>query len=61
MEGRAKVTELNPEPPEMMPDYTPNVDFFKHNLRKGAVEFGSMSSRKPNVNKVYDKGMTFYT
>lgn len=61
MEGRDKVPSLNPEPNEMMPDYAPNVEHFKLSLRKGAVNFGSMSNRKTNMNKVYDKGTTFYT
>ena len=28
-EGREKVTSLYPEPLEMSPDYTPNVEYFK--------------------------------
>lgn len=61
VEGREKFTSLNPEPQEMSPDYTPNVEYFKANLRKGAVVFGSMSSRKPNMNKTYSAGHSFYT
>lgn len=60
-EGRAQVPSLNPEPHEMMPDYTTNVEYFKKNLRQGAVKFGSMSSRKPNINKNYSLDRTFYT
>jgi len=44
----------------MMPDYTPNVEYFKKNLRKGAVKFGSMSSTA-NINKNYNLDRTFYT
>lgn len=60
-EGREKFTTLDPEPLEMQPDYTPNVEYFKTNLRKGAVEFGSMSERRPNMNKTYGDDKTFYT
>ena len=60
-EGREKFTTLDPEPLEMQPDYMPNVEYFKTNLRKGAVEFGSMSERRPNMNKTYGDDKTFYT
>ena len=58
--GREKETELNPEPEEFSPDYNPNKDRFKKNLRLGAVSFDGMSSRKPNLNKTYDKTQTYY-
>lgn len=45
----------------MMPDYHPNIEYFQKSLRKGAVRFGSMSSRTPNVNKIFGKANTFYT
>jgi len=45
----------------MMPDYNPNVEFYKKNLGQGAVIFGSMSDRRPNINKNYNADRTFYT
>ena len=60
-EGREKITKLNPEPHEMMPDYRPNVEYVSKSLRKGAVKFGSMSARRPNMNKTYWRPWTFYT
>ena len=59
-QGRAKEPDLNPEPEEFSPDYNPNKDRFKKNLRMGAVKFDSMSSRKPNINKTYDKTQIYY-
>ena len=59
-QGRERTTELNPEPEEFSPDYDPNKDQYKKNLRLGAVSFDGMSSRKPNMNKTYDKTQTFY-
>ena len=60
-QGRDKIASLNPEPHEMMPDYKPNVEYVSKSLRKGAVKFGSMSTRRPNINKTYGKSSTFYT
>ena len=45
VEGRERITSLNPKPPEMQPDYLPNTEYNKISLRKGAVVFGSMSAR----------------
>ena len=45
VQGREKTTELNPEPEEFSPDYNPNKDRFKKNLRLGAVSFDGMSTR----------------
>jgi len=61
MEGRDKIPKENPEPHEMMPDYRPNAEYVKKNLRQGAVKFGSMSDRKPNLNKTYWQSNPFYT
>lgn len=61
VEGREKITKLNPEPHEMMPDYRPNKEYVSKNLRKGAIKFGSMSARKPNLNQTYWQQHTFYT
>ena len=59
-QGREREPWLNPEPEEFSPDYHPNKDRFKQNLRLGAVKFDGMSSRKPNVNKTYDKTQIYY-
>ena len=61
IEGRERIDRFNPEPLEMQPDYQPNVEYFAKSLSKGAVRFGSMSCRTPNVNKTYGKANTFYT
>ena len=61
IEGREKFTSLYPEPPEMSPDYEANALYFMANLRKGAVKFGSMSARKPNLNKTYGTDNAFFT
>ena len=61
VEGRERITSLNPRPPEMQPDYLPNTEYNKTSLSKGAVIFGSMSSRKPNINKTYGTPQTYYT
>ena len=60
LEGREKVPSLYPDPPEISPDYNANVLYYKQNLRKGAIEFQSMSSRKPNMNKTYGYSRQFY-
>ena len=61
VEGRERITRLNPQPQEMQPDYLPNTEYNKKSLTKGAVVFGSMSSRKPNINKTYGTPQTYYT
>ena len=60
-QGREKIASLNPEPHEMMPDYNSNFEYVNKSLRKGAVKFGSMSARRPNVNTTYGMSRTFYT
>ena len=59
-QGRVRETELDPAPAEFAPDYNPNKDRLKPSLRLGAVKFDGMSSRKPNVNKTYDKTQAYY-
>ena len=59
-EGRAREPALDPEPAEFAPDYNPNKDAFKQNLKLGAVKFDGMSARKPNINKTYDKTQAYY-
>ncbi len=39
IEGREKVTHLNPEPPVMSPDYDIRTDQVARNLRQGSVVF----------------------
>ena len=41
MEGRGKVTTLNPEPHDFMPDYVIKADNVSLNLRLGSVDFKS--------------------
>ena len=60
-EGRAKATSLNPEPPELSPDYDSNLLFYRANLRKGAIDFNAMSARRPNLNKKFGSSRQFYT
>lgn len=55
VQGRERVTEYNPEPPEMMPDYVINADLVSKNLRQGSVVFSQQTQRKPNINKVFYK------
>ena len=61
VEGRERILPVYPEPLEMQPDYTPNVEYNKRPLTKGAVVFQNMSSRKPNMNLTYGEDKTFYT
>jgi hypothetical protein len=55
LEGREKETLYNLGPEEFLPDYNVHADDMRKNLRLGAIAFNRMSSRKPNVNKVFYK------